>query len=221
MRKIAYSIFIIAAVFVCSMSLTSCKAITAQNITNTGSGQGMNGGGMKGGPGGMDGNRMSNADLTGKIVSVDGNTIKIEVAKQNSNGNRNVNGTSSTKGNAASDMNGNQNANGIPNMNDNQASKGMPNTNGSSSVNGKQNNNNNDNRKPPQGGKLELSYTGEIKTITVNNDVKISERSGVPGQNGNGSSKSSTKVSDLKKGQVIMIWYKQNTKTVERISVMQ
>lgn len=202
MRKIAYSIFIIAALFVSSTSLTSCKAITAQNITNTGSGQGMNGGGMNGGPGG---NRMTNADITGKIVSVDGNTIKIEVAKQNSNGN--------------------QNANRTPNMNDNQAPKGMTNTNSSPNVNGNQSNNNNDNRKPPQGGfpggKLELSYTGETKTITVNSDVKISERTGMLSQNGNDSSKSATKVSDLKKEQVIMIWYKQNTKTVERISVMQ
>ncbi|AKN31412.1 hypothetical protein Ccar_11310 [Clostridium carboxidivorans P7] len=212
MRRIVCSIFIVAALFVCSMSLTSCKAITAQNITNMGSGQGMNGGGMNGGPG-MDGNRMSNADLIGKIVSVDGNTIKIEVAKQDSNGN------------AAPDMKGNQNANGTPNMNDNQASKGMSNTNGSSNVNGNQSNNNNDSRKPPQGGfpdgKLELSYTGEAKTITVNSDVKISERTAMPGQNRNDNSKSSTKVSDLKKGQVIMIWYKQNTKAVERISVTQ
>ncbi|WPC39994.1 hypothetical protein [Clostridium sp. JS66] len=212
MRKIICSIFIVAALLVCSMSLTSCKAITAQNITNTGSGQGMNG------------NRMSNADLIGKIVSVDANTIKLKIAKQNSNGNKNVNGTSSTKGNAASDMNGNQNANVTPNMNDNQASKGMPNTNGILNGNGNQNNNN-DNRKPPQGGfpggKLELSYTGETKTITVNSDVKILERTGIPGRNGNDSSKLSTKISDLKKGQVIMIWYKQNTKTVERISLMQ
>ncbi|AWI05841.1 hypothetical protein [Clostridium drakei] len=180
MRKIVYRIFIIAALFVCSMSLTSCKAITAQNITNMGSGQGMNGGGINGGPS-MDGNRMSNADIIGKIVSLDGNTIKIEVAKQNSNG--------------------------------------------SSNGNSKRSNNNSDNRKPPQGGfsggKLELSYTGETKTITVNSDVKISEKTGMPDQNGNGSSKSSTKVSDLKKGQVIMIWYKQNTKIVERISVTQ
>lgn len=221
MRKIVCSISVIAALFVCSVSLTSCKAITAQNITNTGFAQGMNGSPD------MNGNRMSNADLIGKIVSVDGNTIKIEVAKQNENNkssNSNVGKQDSNgnkNGNAAPDINGNQNANGAPNMNDNQAPKGMANTN----VNGNQSNNNNDNRKPPQGGfpggKLELSYTGETKSITVNSDVKISERTGVPGQNGNDSSKSSTKVSDLKKGQVIMIWYKQNTKTVERISVIQ
>ncbi|NMM64924.1 hypothetical protein HBE96_20230 [Clostridium sp. P21] len=218
MRKIICSIFIVAALFICSISLTSCKAITAQNITNTGSSQGMNGGGMND-------NKMSNADLIGKIVSVDGNTIKIEVAKQNSNGNKNVNGASSTNGNAASDMNGSQNTNGAPKMNGNQALKGIPNTNGSSSVNSNQANKNNDDRKSPQGGfpggKLELSYTGETKTITANSDVKISERTGMPGQNENDSLKSSTKISDLKKGQVIMIWYKQNTKTVERISVMQ
>lgn len=202
MRKVVYSIFMVAVLFVCSMSLTSCEAITSQNITNTGS-HGMNGGGM-GGPGmnggqRMNGNgrdngnfmgRMASADLIGKIVFVDGNTMKIEVAKQNQN-------------NKSSNSNvGEQDSN----------------------VNGNQSNNNNDNRRPPQGGfpggKLELSYTGETKTITVTSDVKISERTGMPGKNGNDSSKSSTKVSDLKKGQVIMVWYKQNTKTVERISVM-
>ncbi|MBV7271499.1 hypothetical protein I6U48_01015 [Clostridium sp. PL3] len=85
MRKMIYKIFIIMVLAICSMSLSSCTAITAQNITHTGSGQGMNGnrgmnggGGMNGGPGGlgmnggprMDGNErgngMSKADLTGK-----------------------------------------------------------------------------------------------------------------------------------------------------------
>ncbi|AKA67736.1 hypothetical protein [Clostridium scatologenes] len=195
MRKIVYSIFIVITLFICSMSLTSCEAITAQNITNTGSGQGMNGGG------GMNDNKMSNVDLTGKIVSVDGNTIKIEVAKQNEN-------------NKSSNSNVGKQA-----SSDNKDISGDSSTNG----NGNQSNTNNGNSKPPQGGlaerKLELNYTGETKTITVNSDVKITERTGMPGQNGNGSSKSSINVSELKKGQVIMIWYKQNTKTIERISV--
>lgn len=233
MRKIVYSIFIVITLFICSMSLTSCEAIMAQNITNTGSSQGMNGGG------GMNDNKMFNADLTGKIVSVDGNAIKIEVAKQNennkssnsnfgkqaSNDNKNISGDSSTNGNATTGMNGNQKPNGATNMNDNQAPKGIPNTNISSNVNGNQSNTNNGNSKPPQGGlaerKLELNYTGETKTITVNSDVKISKRTAMPHQNGKESSKSYIKVEELEKGQVIMIWYKQNTKTVERISVMQ
>ena len=58
MRKILYNIFIIMLLFICSMLFVSCEAITAQNITNTGSTPGMNGnqGGMKGGQD-MNGNR--------------------------------------------------------------------------------------------------------------------------------------------------------------------
>lgn len=37
MRKIVYNIFIIMLLFICSLSLTSCKAIEAQKITSTGS----------------------------------------------------------------------------------------------------------------------------------------------------------------------------------------
>ncbi len=217
MRKIVYSIFIITVLFVSSLSFTACTAITAQNITSTGSNQGMNGVGMNGGPG-MNGNsmdRMADADVMGKIVSVDGNTIKIELATETKSS------KSSNSNEVKQDVIGNQKAKGNQSVNGNQNVNIDPNTN----ANSKPNNNNNDNKQPPQGGflggKLELSYTGETKTFTVNSDVKISERTSRPGQNGNDNSKSSIKLSDLKKDQVIMIWYKQNTKTVERISVVQ
>jgi hypothetical protein len=194
-----YKIFIIMMLVICSMPLSSCTAITAQNITHTGSGQGMNGnpgmnggGGMNGGPGGpgmngnVRGNRMANADLTGKIVSVDGSSIKIQLAEQ-------------TQDNKSSNSNG-----GNQNTKDNQ---------------------NNDNNRQTQGGfpggMSEQSYTGAIKTITVNDNVKISQWAGMRQQNKSDNSKSTIKVSDLKKDQVIMIWYKANTKTVERISIIQ
>jgi len=69
MRKILYSMFIIMILFICSMSLVSCEAITAQNITNTDAapgmngGQRMNGGGQRinGGPG-RDGNSGKNVN---------------------------------------------------------------------------------------------------------------------------------------------------------------
>lgn len=44
MRKIVYTMFIIMLLFSCSILLVSCEAITAQNITNTGSTLGKNGG---------------------------------------------------------------------------------------------------------------------------------------------------------------------------------
>lgn len=204
MRKIVSNVFIIMMLLICSIGLTSCKAITAQNITNTGSGSGMNGGGVNGGTG-MKGNtrgngnsmrEMTNADLIGKVVSVDGNSIKVELVKQTKN-NKSSNSNAAKQG-----VNGNQSLNGVPNANGSQ-------------------NNNKRSQGGFQGGKFELSYTGEVKTLTVNSDVKISERTNMPDKNGKDNSKSSVKVSDLKKDQVIMIWYKQNTKTVERINIMK
>ncbi|MDQ0194943.1 hypothetical protein [Paenibacillus wynnii] len=141
MRKRVYVILTGLMMIVCSLVLISCDAITAQKITNTGSGSfpGMNGGGRNGAPGmngrqGMDratrnsnGNSMRgmmNADLTGKILTLDGNTVTVE-----------------------------------------------------------------------------LVDTGEQKTLTISTD-------------------STVKTSDLKEGQIIIVWYKENTETVERITVM-
>lgn len=47
MRKIVYSMFIIMILFICSISLVSCEAITAQNITNTDTVPRINGGGQR------------------------------------------------------------------------------------------------------------------------------------------------------------------------------
>ena len=70
MQKIVYNIFIIILLFICSMSLVSCDAITAQNInadsTPVMNGvPGMNGnpGGMHGGPG-MNGNQGMNGNTS-------------------------------------------------------------------------------------------------------------------------------------------------------------
>ena len=57
MRKIFYTMLIIILLFICSMILVSCEAITAQNINNTGSDPQINIGPngtsrMNGGPGG-------------------------------------------------------------------------------------------------------------------------------------------------------------------------
>ena len=69
MRKIVYKMFIIILLFIWSMLLVSCEAITAQNITNTGSTPGMNGGQkMNGGPG-MNGGLGKNGDSV-----INGNT---------------------------------------------------------------------------------------------------------------------------------------------------
>lgn len=77
----------------CSVMLTGCDVITAQNITKTSSVQGMNGGGMPNGgtprggrgtagmndrtgsPGMTQG--MMNADINGRVISVNGNTVTL------------------------------------------------------------------------------------------------------------------------------------------------
>ena len=141
MRKRVHVILTRLMMLVCSLALVSCDAITAQKITNTGSGSfpGMNGGGRNGAPG-MNGRQgtdraassrngnsmrgMMNADLMGKILSVDGDTVTVELVE-----------------------------------------------------------------------------TGEQKTLTISTDSAI-------------------KTSDLKEGQTIIVWYKENTETVERITVV-
>jgi hypothetical protein len=201
MRKIVYSMFIIMILFIWSMLLVSCKAIIAQNI-NIDSAGGMNGGPGRNGNLGMNGSPrmngktsnnenfmggMTNADLMGKIISVDGNSIKIEVIKQTQN-------------------------NESSNSNDDKQDA-------------KDNQNNDNNNKQTQGGFLgslsELNYTGVEKTLTVNDDVNILQGQSRESQNENSNSKSSIKVSDLKKDEIIMIWYKEYSETVENISVVQ
>lgn len=195
MRKIVFNIFITTLLLICSMLFVSCEAITAQNITNTGSVPVMNGnpgrnGGlsMNGSPRG-NGNfapgRM-NADVIGKVISVDGNSIKIELMER-------------SQSNRSSNFNdGNQNAQGNQSNSNrnNQSQRGFP------------------------GSTSEMKPTGTYKTLTVGDDVNISQLGMVP-QNRNENSKSAVKISDFKEGQIIMIWYKENTETVERISVVQ
>lgn len=192
MQRMIYKIFIIIMLLICSISLVSCKAITAQNITNTTSNQGMMNGGA-GGPGGQGmigstrNDKITMADLTGKILSIDGNSIKIQLAEQTQN-NKSQNSDSK-----------------VQNTNSNQ-SKGT----------------NRQFQRGFSGSVPQLSYTNTTKTITVNDSVNISQRTmNVGRQNKNDNSKSTIKVSDLKKGEVIMVWYKANTETVERINVVQ
>lgn len=196
MRK-SYHIFLVMVLSVSCALLVSCEAITAQNITNTGNVAGMNGSqGMNGSPNinggnGMNGgprdngnfmHGMMNADLTGKIVSINGNTVKIElVERTQDNGPVNPN-------NGQQNTNGNQNSGG----NDKRSQRGFQDS--------------------------MFKTTGVEKTFTVSNDADISQGMARPNQNDN--TKSSMKLSDLKKGQIIMVWYKKNTETVERISVM-
>ncbi|MET1175296.1 hypothetical protein [Paenibacillus amylolyticus] len=159
----------------CSVMLTACDVITAQNITKTGSAQGMNGGGLgmnggtprggrgtagmndrTGSPGMTQG--MMDADITGRVISVNGNTVTLALLKVQ------------------------------------------------------------DNSSPS----MEWKDTGMEMRLNLSDDVTITEGMGTPGS-GNSSPRanSSIQVSDLQKENIVMVWYKDNTETVERVMVVQ
>jgi hypothetical protein len=192
MRKNGYLISAVLLLLTCSVLLSACDAITAQNITNTGSAQGMNGGGMMngGGPGmnggtqrgggqgvngrtgGQDDMRgMMSADLTGRVISATGSTVTISLLE--------------VEDNSPSDS---DNGNGR--------------RSGSS-----------------RGGSMDMKDTGIKMKLNISEDVDITEGMGAPGNNQNANS--SLQVSDLKEGDVVMVWYKENTETVERMVVTQ
>ncbi|WP_143786573.1 hypothetical protein [Paenibacillus amylolyticus] len=165
----------------CMVMLTACDVITAQNITNTGSVQGMNGFGMPNGGGlGMNGGtsrggrgtpgmnnrtgspdmtqRMMNADITGRVISVNGNTVTLALLEVQ--------------------------ANSSPSM--------------------------------------EWKDTGMEMKLNIGDDVDITEGMGTPRSgNSNPSANSSIQVSDLQKENIVMVWYTDNTETVERMMVVQ
>ncbi|WP_155985008.1 hypothetical protein [Paenibacillus sp. FSL H7-689] len=165
----------------CSVMLTACDVITAQNITKTSSAQGMNGGGMPNGGGlGMNGGTprggrgtagmndrsgspgmtqgMMNDNITGRVISVNGNTVTLALLEVQ------------------------------------------------------------DNSSPS----MEWKDTGMEMKLNISDDVVITEGMGTPGS-GNSSSRanSSIQVSDLQKENIVMVWYKDNTETVERVRVVQ
>ncbi|WP_339168518.1 hypothetical protein MKX75_04065 [Paenibacillus sp. FSL R5-0341] len=165
----------------CSVMLTACDVITAQNITNTGSAQGMNGGGMPNGGGmGMNGGTprggrggtgmndrtgspdmtqgMMDADMTGRVISVNGNTVTLALLEMQD--------TSSPS--------------------------------------------------------MEWKDTGMEMKLDISDDVTITEGMGTPRSGKSSpSANSSIQVSDIQKENIVMVWYKDNTETVERVMVVQ
>ncbi|MGN7416001.1 hypothetical protein [Paenibacillus sp. SAF-068] len=165
----------------CSVMLAACDVITAQNITNTGSVQGMNGGGMPNGEGfgmnggtprgGRDGAGMNersgsrdmlqggmSADIAGRVISVTGNTVTLALLE--------VQDSSSPS--------------------------------------------------------MEWKDTGLEMKLNISDDVTITEGMGMP-RSGKSSPSANTsiQVSDLQKENIVMVWYKDNTETVERMAVVQ
>ncbi|WP_127538393.1 hypothetical protein [Paenibacillus illinoisensis] len=191
MRKNYYFTSVLILLAGCAVLLAACDVITAQNITNTGTAQGMNGGGMMNGGPGMNGGMQRgggmndrtggpddmhgamNADLTGRIISIDGDTVTVALLE--------FQGFSSQ----------------------NSTNQGQQDS-------------------APGSGSREMNETGVEMKLKLNVDVSITEGMEMGGR-GNTSSDANgaIQVSDLKEGDVVMVWYKENTETVERMAVVQ
>ncbi|PAF31151.1 hypothetical protein [Paenibacillus sp. 7516] len=191
MRKNMVFISVLILLAGCAVLLAACDVITAQNITNTGTAQGMNGGGMMNGGPGMNGGMQRgggmndrtggtddmrgamNADLTGRIVSIDGDTVTLALLE--------FQGFSSQNSTNQGQQDG-----------------------------------------APGSGSRGMNETGVEMKLKLNADVSITEGMEMGGR-GNTSSDANgaIQVSDLKEGDVVMAWYKENTETVERMSVVQ
>lgn len=176
----------------------------------------------EGGPGGFGGwNQGDPADLTGEITSVSGNQITLKLVKMPSfsrnvatpSGNSSPGAIGGTAGNSrqiksgdkpAEDTNpGGSYGNQAPG--DNSERRG-----GGDRFQGN-----------GQRSSRMMEYTGETKTITVNDGVSITAMGGRPGDN-DGSEKTEFKISDLAKGNVLQVWYSEDDKdTISRITVLQ
>lgn len=73
-----------------------------------------------------------------------------------------------------------------------------------------------------QGNSPKDNSTDNEKTITLSDDVIVSQYvHGTTGKNGYENSNLAMKLSDLKIGDTIRIWYKVNSETVDRINIIK
>ncbi|WP_017815019.1 hypothetical protein [Paenibacillus shenyangensis] len=215
-----------------AMLLGGCDVITSQNITaNSGAGMNGNGGGMgmNGGPGRNGGSMrgMMNADVIGKVISVSGNTLHIELMEQSHSDGQPQARTGSTdtdtpavQGSPADHSSSSAPTTGSNRPSDSSNSPGTDHTDAGNS------------QQPPGNEGTNLNSTGEKRALQVSEEVQISEGPGMmPQINADPSSastadpataanRSELQLSDLQAGETVMIWYKDNTETVDRITVM-
>ncbi|CAJ1316615.1 hypothetical protein [Paenibacillus nuruki] len=192
MREKRYPVSLLLLLLCGMMVLTSCSAITAQRIT-------LNTGGMGGGNNRNALRGMMNADLIGKIVAVNGSKMTIDVMEQAQRRSPAVDDHSAVLSSPSQTTTPNSNI--TPDTHTPNTDRTLPTdrSNGSTST---------------------MSKTGVEKTITIGEEVSISQITAMMPQSNKNSTATTLKVSDLKAGQILMIWYKDNTNTVEKISVM-
>ncbi|MEW4369387.1 hypothetical protein [Paenibacillus kandeliae] len=252
----AYAASVMTVLLGSALLLSACNPITAQHISlNASAGSGVGAGMMRGG---MDGGRnagmrgMMNADAIGRVVSVSGSTIKVELMESTRSSKRSE---AANTGTSTTDTTGASTGAGAAAGTGNGAAQGIGNGSRSSEFGGT--------------SASDYTTTGEQKTITLATNVQISEISSLMRQGGNaggfgggapagmggmatGSPDANTgnradtgniggagkpaggatgtmstpngnsemKASDLQAGDIVMIWYKDDTQTAERITIL-
>lgn len=185
---------------VCSILLVSCDAITSQQIAMPSSNPGMTGfPNMNGGDGGMNGAPNANGGFNrGGAGGTDsdartGNREAMRGGMMNADSMGKV---ISVDGNVITVTLVEQVQSGQPSSSSNNSQQGsFP------------------------GATIEINDTSVEMKWTVNDDVTITRGMAMGKQDNKSSSDSALQLSDLKQGDMIMIWYQDNTEKVERIVI--
>lgn len=200
MQKPNGSTSLIWMMLVCSVLLVSCDAITSQQIAMPSSYPGMTGfPNMNGGDGGMNGAPNANGGFNrGGVGGSDsdartGNREAMRGGMMNADSMGKV---ISVDGNVITVALLEPVQNGQPSSSSNNSQQGsFPGTN------------------------MEMNDTGVEMKWTVNDDVTITRGMPMGNQDNKSSSDSVLQLSDLRQGDMIMIWYQDNTEKVERIVI--
>ncbi|MCM3174938.1 hypothetical protein [Paenibacillus sp. MER 99-2] len=185
---------------VCSVLLVSCDAITSQQIAMPSSNPGMTGfPNMNGGDGGMNGAPNANGGFNrGGAGGTDsdartGNREAMRGGMMNADSMGKV---ISVDGNVITVALLEPVQNGQPSSSSDNSQQGsFPGTN------------------------MEMNATGVEMKWTVNDDVTITRGMAMGIQDNNSNASSALQLSDLKQGDMIMIWYQDNTEKIERIVI--
>ncbi len=147
------------------------------------------------------------ADLTGEVSSISGNQITLKVIKMPA---FNRNGTSPRGGTGNSGNTSQPAAGSTPAAEPSSSTPASDSSNTSPDSRGPKGNG----HSQPRG----IQYTGETKTVTIPDGVAITAMARTNGD----SNQQTLKLSDIKEGNVLQIWYSDKDKgTVSKINVMQ
>lgn len=214
LKKIV-NVFVLA--LVCAIITAGCNQGSPENTSlavqndNNGDAVPSNGGQQGGAPAAPgEGSQLQQPDLAGEIVSVSGNSISLKLIDLSSM--PGMRGGQMNPGNRPQDGNSENpppDANGEGQPDGSQPVQRQP--DGSQPAQGQP-----DGSQPGQ-RQMELTYTGETKTVTIPEDVSIT----LSGRRNDGEQQT-VAVNELKQGEVLQVWYSddKDKETVSRVAVM-